>query len=376
MKCVVIAMDSFKGSLSSAEAGSALAEGIREVAGDIDIRVVPIADGGEGTDAAVATARNGAYVDTEATDPLGRKLLARYVTINRGSTAIISLAAASGLTLLSPEERNPLVTTTYGTGEVILDALRRGARSVVLGLGGSATTDGGVGMLRALGYRFYDGSGEVLDGRTIDILERVEHIDDSNVSSLLQGATLSAMVDVDNPLLGPRGSANIFARQKGASEADVERLELALAHYATIVKRSFERDVAMESGSGAAGGVGYAFGAILGAELTPGIEYILDLVDIDSLISTADLVVTGEGRIDAQTLMGKAPSGVLRRATKHGVRCVAVGGIVEWSAQLDASNFARIYQAMPDEMSLSEAMTPAIARANLRAVGRRIASCG
>ncbi len=369
-------MDSFKGSLSSAEAGSALAEGIREVAGDIDIRVVPIADGGEGTDAAVATARNGAYVDTEATDPLGRKLLARYVTINRGSTAIISLAAASGLTLLSPEERNPLVTTTYGTGEVILDALRRGARSVVLGLGGSATTDGGVGMLRALGYRFYDGNGEVLDGRTIDILERVEHIDDSNVSSLLQGATLSAMVDVDNPLLGPRGSANIFARQKGASEADVERLELALAHYATIVKRDFERDVAMESGSGAAGGVGYAFGAILGAELTPGIEYILDLVDIDSLISTADLVVTGEGRIDAQTLMGKAPSGVLRRATKYGVRCVAVGGIVEWSAQLDASNFARIYQAMPDEMSLSEAMTPAIARANLRAVGRRIASCG
>lgn len=374
MMRVVIAMDSFKGSLSSEEAGTALAEGLRQAISDIDIRIVPIADGGEGTAEAVAAARRGRYVETQATDPIGRKIPSRYVTIENDSTAIISLAAASGITLLRPEERNPLITTTYGTGELILDALSLGAHNIVVGLGGSATTDGGVGLLRALGYRFYDGENSELCGPTIDILERVEDIDGSQASSLLRSATLSAMVDVDNPLLGVRGAANVFARQKGASDADVERIEQALTHYATVVARCFGRDVAMAAGSGAAGGVGYAFRAILGAELNSGIEAILDLADIDTLISTADLVVTGEGRIDAQTLMGKAPSGLLRRAAKHQVRCIAVGGSVEHSEQLDQSGFARIYQSMPDGMSLSEAMHPTTARANLRAVGGRIAT--
>lgn len=374
MMRVVIAMDSFKGSLSSEEAGTALAEGLRQAISDIDIRVVPIADGGEGTAEAVAAARRGRYVETQATDPIGRKIPSRYVTIENDSTAIISLAAASGITLLRPEERNPLITTTYGTGELILDALSLGAHNIVVGLGGSATTDGGVGLLRALGYRFYDGENRELRGHTIDILERVEDIDDSQASSLLRSATLSAMVDVDNPLLGVRGAANVFARQKGASDADVERIEQALTHYATVVARCFGRDVSMAAGSGAAGGVGYAFRAILGAELNSGIEAILDLADIDTHISTADLVVTGEGRIDAQTLMGKAPSGLLRRAVKHQVRCIAVGGSVEHSEQLDKSGFTRIYQSMPDGMSLSEAMLPTTARANLRAVGGRIAT--
>lgn len=374
MMRVVIAMDSFKGSLSSEEAGTALAEGLRQAISDIDIRVVPIADGGEGTAEAVAAARRGRYVETQATDPIGRKIPSRYVTIENDSTAIISLAAASGITLLRPEERNPLITTTYGTGELILDALSLGAHNIVVGLGGSATTDGGVGLLRALGYRFYDGENRELSGHTIDILERVEDIDSSQASSLLRSATLSAMVDVDNPLLGVRGAANVFARQKGASDADVERIEQALTHYAAVVARCFGRDVAMAAGSGAAGGVGYAFRAILGAELNSGIEAILDLADIDTHISTADLVVTGEGRIDAQTLMGKAPSGLLRRAVKHQVRCIAVGGSVEHSEQLDKSGFARIYQSMPDGMSLSEAMHPTTARANLRAVGGRIAT--
>lgn len=374
MMRVVIAMDSFKGSLSSEEAGTALAEGLRQAISDIDIRVVPIADGGEGTAEAVAAARRGRYVETQATDPIGRKIPSRYVTIENDSTAIIPLAAASGITLLRPEERNPLITTTYGTGELILDALSLGAHNIVVGLGGSATTDGGVGLLRALGYRFYDGENRELSGHTIDILERVEDIDGSQASSLLRSASLSAMVDVDNPLLGVRGAANIFARQKGASDADVERIEQALTHYATVVARCFGRDVAMAAGSGAAGGVGYAFRAILDAELNSGIEAILDLADIDTHISTADLVVTGEGRIDAQTLMGKAPSGLLRRAVKHQVRCIAVGGSVEHSEQLDQSGFARIYQSMPDGMSLSEAMHPTTARANLRAVGGRIAT--
>lgn len=374
MMRVVIAMDSFKGSLSSEEAGTALAEGLRQAISDIDIRVVPIADGGEGTAEAVAAARRGRYVETQATDPIGRTIPSRYVTIENDSTAIISLAAASGITLLRPEERNPLITTTYGTGELILDALSLGAHNIVVGLGGSATTDGGVGLLRALGYRFYDGENRELSGHTIDILERVEDIDGSQASSLLRSATLSGMVDVDNPLLGVRGAANVFARQKGASDADVERIEQALTHYATVVARCFGRDVATAAGSGAAGGVGYAFRAILGTELNSGIEAILDLADIDTHISTADLVVTGEGRIDTQTLMGKAPSGLLRRAVKHQVRCIAVGGSVEHSEQLDKSGFARIYQSMPDGMSLSEAMHPTTARANLRAVGGRIAT--
>lgn len=374
MRRVVIAMDSFKGSLSSEEAGSALAEGLREAISDVDICVVPIADGGEGTAEAVATARRGRYVEAEATDPLGRKIVSRYVTIDNGSTAIIALSAASGLTLLSTEERNPLITTTYGTGELILDALRRGSRNVVVGLGGSATTDGGVGLLRALGFRFYDCEGKELSCHTIDLLERVERIDNTAISSLLDGATLRAMVDVDNPLLGLRGAANIFARQKGASDGDVERLERALSHYAAVVARFVGHDRAMEAGAGAAGGVGFALRALLDAELTSGIEAILDIVDIDSRIATCDLVVTGEGRIDPQTLMGKAPSGVLRRAAKYGVPCVAVGGCVEWSKQLDYSTFMRIYQSKPDTMTLSEAMTPTTARTNLRAVGRRIAT--
>lgn len=373
MKRVVVAMDSFKGSLSSVEAGAALAEGVRSVYADAVVNVVPIADGGEGTEEAVAVACGGRYHYAEVTDPLGRSILARYVTINDDTTAIIALAAASGLTLLSDEERNPLIATTYGTGELILDALRRGCRDVVVGLGGSATTDGGVGMLRALGYRFYDAGGEELCGATIDILERVARVDDSGVCGLLQGATLRAMVDVDNPLTGPRGAANIFARQKGAADEDVERLDRALCRYAHVVDVSLGRTGADVYGSGAAGGVGFAFHTVLGCELISGIELILDFANVNALIADADLVVTGEGRIDTQTLMGKAPSGVLRRAERCGVPCVAVGGSVDRSAPLDGCGFAGIYDSMPESMLLSEAMVPDCAKENLRSVGRRVA---
>lgn len=371
MKKIVVAFDSFKGSLSSVEAAEAFVSGIREVCSDTESHIVAISDGGEGMAEAVVYSLGGDMVETEVHDPLGRAVTASYGVIDEDATAVISMASASGLTLLRSEERNPLIASTYGTGELLLDAVKRGCRRVVVGLGGSATNDGGVGMLRALGYKFLDTNGVELIS-TIDILERVESIIAPKVNPF-RGIELSVAVDVNNPLCGERGASMVYGAQKGATMDMMQRLDRAMAHYAEVVAKWRGADYSALSGMGAAGGLGFAFGAVLGAMPQSGIELMLSIANFDALAKDASLIVTGEGRIDRQTVMGKAPAGVLRHAKNLGVRCIAIGGSVEWCDELRSSDFDAIYAITPADMSLEEAMRPDVAKANMRAVAKKIA---
>lgn len=372
MKRVVVALDSFKGSLDSYDAGRAFAEGIKEILSDADVRHFAIADGGEGFSEAIALAKGGERVKATVYDPLMRPIEASYTIHDEGAVAVIAISSASGLPLLTAEERNPLIATTYGTGQLIADAIERGCRQIVVGLGGSATNDCGVGMLRALGGKFYDAQGEELT-ETIEVLERVAVVQDDCLRSKLQGVSFSVAVDVDNPLCGERGAAYIYAPQKGADGAMVARLDSAMRHFASVVDRGCGYRASDLSGVGAAGGLGYAFVALLGATLKSGIELVLDAIDFDEALMEECLVVTGEGRIDAQTLMGKAPSGVLRRAMLAGRTCVAVGGSVVECEQLTHSAFAKLYAITPHNMPLAEAMRPDVAKENLRATAHLVA---
>ena len=370
MRKIVVAFDSFKGSLTSTEAAEAFIAGVKSAEPAVECRVVAIADGGEGMAEAVVESVGGEMVVAMAADPLGRRIEARYALINEGATAVIPISSASGITLLASEERNPLLASTYGTGELMLDALKRGCSKIIVGLGGSATNDGGVGLLRALGYKFLDASGLELTN-TIDILERTDTIMPP-ATSPIEGVEISVAVDVDNPLCGERGATYIYGAQKGASKDMMARLDAAMRHYAAVVAKWRGEDISNEAGMGAAGGAGFAFGAVLGAMPTSGIELMLSLVDFDNLIADASLVVTGEGRIDRQTVMGKAPAGVLRHAKRAGVRCVAVGGGVQWCDELRASDFDAIYAATPEGMPIAEAMKKEVATTNLRRVATSV----
>ena len=371
MKKIVVAFDSFKGSLSSVEAAEAFVSGFREVCSDVESHIVAISDGGEGMAEAVVYTLGGDMVTAKVHDPLNREITASYGVVDNGATAVISMASASGLTLLRHEERNPLITTTYGTGELLLDAVAHGCRRIIVGLGGSATNDGGVGMLRALGYKFLDAEGKKLIS-TIDILERVESIIAPKVNPF-RGIELSVAVDVNNPLCGERGASMVYGAQKGATMDMIQRLDRAMAHYASSVAKWRGEDYSTYPGMGAAGGMGFAFAALLGVMPQSGIELMLSIANFDALAADASLIITGEGRIDRQTVMGKAPAGVLRHAMSAGVRCVAVGGGVEWCDELRSSDFDAIYAITPVDMSLEEAMRPNIAKANMRAVAKKIA---
>ena len=367
MKRITVAFDSFKGSLTSREAAEAFAQGWHEHLPECEVCKVYIADGGEGMTEAIVESLEGEYVEVEVTGPLGRPVRARYGVIH-GSTAVVELAAAAGLTLITPEERNPLIASTYGTGELLLDAARRGCKEIIVGLGGSATNDGGSGMLRALGYRFYDADGaELYD--TISILERVQSIATTERTTLLDGVSLTVAVDVDNPLCGTQGAAEVFARQKGADDAMVARLDMALRHYAEVV----DAEAAEVAGAGAAGGMGYAFRAVLGAQLRPGIEIVLSLVKFDDIARGADLVVTGEGSIDTQTLHGKAPAGVLAAARRHNIPVVALGGKVEGVDTLLSGGFSDVRAITPANQPLAEAMQRDIAAENMRLAAKELA---
>ena len=365
---IIAAFDSFKGSLSSREAGEAFRHGFMEVHPDAEVVILSIADGGEGMAEAICEGMGGEMVTAVVSDPLGRKVEASYALVNGGNTAVIAMSAASGLTLLTPQERNPLVASTYGTGELLLDAARRGCKEIVVGLGGSATNDGGSGMLRALGYRFYDAEGmELID--TISILERVQSISTTERTTLLDEVSLTVAVDVDNPLCGKQGAAEVFARQKGADDAIVARLDSALHHYADKI----DSTCAESAGSGAAGGMGYAFRAVLGAQLCPGIEIVLSLVKFDAIARDANLVVTGEGSIDAQTLHGKAPAGVLTAARRHSIPVVALGGKVECREALLAGGFSDVRAITPIEQQLAVAMQREVAAENMRRAAHELA---
>ena len=376
---IVIASDSFKGSLASIEVARSIEMGILDVFPSCDIVKVAVADGGEGTMDALCQSLGGKVVRIPVEDPIGRTINASYVILEDGNTAVLEMSSASGLTLLTPAERNPMLTSTYGTGQLIDDAIGRGCRRFLVGIGGSATNDAGMGMLTALGYRFLDAEGNELPGAGAS-LSKVCGIDCSGVSQAVRDSEFIVACDVDSPLYGPDGAAYVFAPQKGADPDMVKALDDGLRHYADVVasytgkipmhggpsctgETSIMKDAASMPGAGAAGGLGYAFVAFFGARLQRGVDMVLDAVGFDSIIEGADLVITGEGRIDAQTLTGKTPYGVLQRASRQNIPVIALAGSV---ALDDSSGFTAIRQITPPDMQLSEAMLPAVASANLR----------
>lgn len=382
---IVIASDSFKGSLASMEVARSIEMGILDVFPSCDVVKVAVADGGEGTMDALCQSLGGKVVQIPVEDPIGRTVNASYVILEDGITAVLEMSSASGLTLLTLTERNPMLTSTYGTGQLIADALARGCRKFLVGIGGSATNDGGMGMLQAIGYRFLDADGNDLPGSGAS-LSKLSIIDGSGVSKAVRESEFIVACDVDSPLYGPEGAAYVFAPQKGADQYMVRTLDEGLRHYAEVVAsyvrvsidlhsndsgsrhidRSVIPDMASMPGAGAAGGLGYAFVAFLGARLQRGVDMVLDAVGFDSIIEGADLVITGEGRIDAQTLTGKTPYGVLQRASGQGIPVMALAGSVALDNISGKPSFCAIRQITPEGMPLSEAMLPSIASANLR----------
>lgn len=367
---LLVAFDSFKGSLSSQDAAEAFSMGWHAVAPDDQIRSIAIADGGEGTLSALIDAMGGELRECEASDPLGRTILARYGVAE--GCAIVESAAACGITLISHEERNPLNTTTYGVGEIIAHALDNGHRDFIISLGGSSTNDGGAGMLRALGYRFLDCEGRELRGDSAT-LGQIASIDCSQKHKALCDSHFTIASDVDNPLLGERGATRIYAPQKGADSAMVAQLERGLANYAEIVTEATGNDHRTTPGAGAAGGLGYALLSFMGATVRSGIDIVIEATGAKEMIGDSDLIVTGEGRLDRQTTMGKAPGGVLRIAKSYNRPVIAVGGSIEECPELTKSGFEALYAITPEGMPLSEATKPERAKENLRNTASEIA---
>ena len=371
MKKIVIASDSFKGSLSSTEVAEAAAAGIRSIYPMCDIICLGMGDGGEGTCEAIARILPCEWIDTKVHDPLGRTRTARYALYLREDvlTAVIEMAQASGLTLLSPEEQDPLKTSTFGTGEMIMDALRRGCRRFIIGLGGSATNDGGTGMLEALGFRFLDKSGKLVSGCCGGRLNEIASIDSTEVPAELIESSFAVACDVDTAFYGENGATKIFAPQKGATESQMEILENGMRSFARIILKEYGIDLAKTEGSGAAGGTGGALYTFLNGKLSKGADLVMDTVRFEEIISDADLVITGEGRIDKQTFYGKLPSRVLKKATAKGIPVMAIGGLIDLSeTEILESGFLSILPIRPRPANAEEsakAMNPSIAAQNI-----------
>lgn len=322
MNKVVIASDSFKGTLTSSEVADSVAKAVRAVFPDCEVVKLKVADGGEGTSDAIISAKAGRLVSLDVSDPLGRTIQSSYYILDDG-TALIEMSKASGLTLLSPDERNPLKTSTFGTGQMIANALTSGCRRFLVGIGGSATNDAGIGMLSALGFRFLNNQGQAVSPNGGSLSE-IASIDSASVLEGLSESEFTVACDVASPLYGPAGAAFVFAPQKGADADMVRTLDSGLRHFAEVA----DYDAGF-AGAGAAGGLGYAFKAFLNARMVRGIDMVLDAVGFDKTVQGADLVITGEGRYDGQTQAGKAVYGIKSRASLHGVPVLVVAGSVE-----------------------------------------------
>lgn len=371
---VVIAPDSFKESLSAAEVAAAIAAGWRMALPATECIELPMADGGEGTTQALVTASGGRLEHCDVTGPLGETMTAFWGRIGE-HTAVIECAASGGLDLLARDQRDPWRATTRGTGELIRAALDVGMNEIIIGLGGSATNDGGAGMMQALGARLLDDSGAEI-GPGAEGLEQLAAIDLSGLDKRLKTARFQVACDVDNPLTGPNGASAIFGPQKGADAALVQRMDACLANYARVITECIGEKVDTIAGAGAAGGLGAAFLAFFNASLKPGIEIMLDAVDMDSHLEGADLVITGEGRIDSQTERGKTPVGVARRAKRHGVPCIAVGGSVpdeiEVLDALSKQGLKAVFPILPGVADLEQALSEA--DTNLKLCARNLAA--
>ena len=358
---VVIAMDSFKGSISSLEAAGAVSEGIRRVHPYAEIVTLPLADGGEGTVDALIAGLGAERVFAQVSGPLGEPVTAQYGL--KDGLAVMEMAAAAGLPLVPVEKRDGISASTYGVGEMIAHALRRGCLRFVMGIGGSATTDGGLGMLQALGFSFRDASGNEV-GCGAKALPDVASISTENVMPELKDAEFSIACDVNNPLCGPRGSAAVYGPQKGLK--DVETTDAHMSSYARICADFTGKDMRDYPGAGAAGGLGFGFLTFLNAKLHSGVDLVLDTVGIDSALEGADIAVTGEGRIDAQTAMGKAPGGVAKRAKAHGCRVIAFSGCVTDDARaVNQQGIDAFFPILRNPVTLEEALDNDNARHNL-----------
>lgn len=367
MKKIVVASDSFKGSLTSREISTIVAEAVSEVFPDCQTVCLEIADGGEGTIDALCRALGGSRIEVSVSDPLGKPVVSEYAIVNvpeEGHTAVIEMSKASGLPLVPSGLRNPMLTTTFGTGELILDALGRGCKHFLIGIGGSATNDGGTGMLTALGWRFLDSDGNELPPVGAS-LGKIESIDSSGKNPALDGCSFVTACDVDNPFCGPDGAAFVFAPQKGAGPEEVILLDKGLESFSSVIRKSTGVDVKDIPGAGAAGGLGGALLAFLGARLTPGAEMVLEAIGFDSLAEGADLVITGEGRMDFQTLKGKAPLCVLRHATRLGIPTISLAGIISDYDLLKNLGYKDILCINPPGLPHKTAMQSAVARRNL-----------
>ena len=366
---VVVAIDSFKGSLSSMEAGQEIAEGVKRVYQNAEVVVRPLADGGEGTVEALVEGMGGIFVTKEVTGPLGEKVEAIYGIIESkddlSKTAIIEMSAAAGITLIPEESRNPMNTTTYGVGELILDAIERGCRHFIVGIGGSATNDGGVGMLQALGYDFLTREGKAISYGGNGLRE-LASIEESNVHPTLKECTFKVACDVTNPLCGENGSSAIFGPQKGATPEMVQELDQLLLHYAELSKKIHSNADRFYPGTGAAGGMGFAFLTYTNATLESGIQIVLTETKLEEFITTADFVVTGEGRLDGQTALGKAPIGVAALAKKHQKKVLAFAGAVTPDAkECNQHGIDAFFPILRGVVTLKEAMNKEVAHQNM-----------
>ncbi|MBI1733066.1 MAG: glycerate kinase [Gammaproteobacteria bacterium] len=358
---IVIAPDSFKGNLTAMQVAQAIEQGVRCVLPDANCIAVPMADGGEGTVQSLVDATGGRFVHRTVTGPAGAPVNARYGILRDGVTAVIEMAEASGLPLVKGTDRNPLRTTTFGTGELLADAMKRGARRIIVGIGGSATNDAGAGMAQALGVVFSDGSGRAINGHASGgMLNRIAHIQMSGINKRLRQTAITVACDVDNPLCGPRGASHVFGPQKGATPAMEKTLDGNLRYFGGLIKKELGMDVQNLKGAGAAGGLGGGLVAFCNAELRSGVDIVIDATGLRERLRDADLVITGEGRVDFQTAFGKTPAGVARAAGQLGVPVLAIGGgLADDARGVFAHGIDALESTVTRDMSLEEALAHA-----------------
>ncbi|MCX7705775.1 MAG: glycerate kinase [bacterium] len=352
---IVICPDSFKGSLGAKEVAKAIYQGMHKILPEANYEILPMADGGEGTIDALLNALGGKKYHAIVLDPLGRKIKAEYAILSDG-TGVIEMASASGLPLLKPEERNPLVTSTYGTGQLILELVKRKVKSILIGVGGSATVDGGMGMAMALGVKFLSSSNKPLR-QGGGFLGKLARIDISGINKDVFMTDITVLCDVRNPLTGKYGAAKVFGPQKGADEKMVQLLEKNLRHYAQVIKNQLKKDIENLPGSGAAGGLAAGLVAFLNAQIKEGSRFIVEKIRLENHLKNADIVITGEGKIDNQVRFGKTIMAILECSKKHNVPVIAICGIKSGSLEyLSKNGLTAVFPIVPGVISLEESM--------------------
>ncbi len=356
VKRVLIAVDSFKGSLSSSVAASSIEEGLYKIDNNIVVEKIPLADGGEGTVEAIVEYSNGSYITAIVKDPLNSNIESTYGVIDNGRTAVIEMAAASGIGLLSKKEYNPLAATTYGTGQLIKDSLDKGCKEIIIGIGGSVTNDAGIGMAMSLGVKFLDESGNDIGCEPAEF-HRLHSIDFSGMDSRIKDTKITVLCDVNNPLLGENGASYVYGPQKGATREMVKLLDEALFHIANVIEQKLGKEFRSLPGAGAAGGLGFGLMAFLNARLLPGINFLCDFVNLEEKIVNADLVITGEGKVDNQTKFNKLPVGIAQLAHKYNKKVVCLAGVIDQAAlSMIGKEFDNMFSIMDEGVSTEEAI--------------------